>query len=176
MAHCVHIGLVWKFAIGQSTNFCYTSLPSSVMRGTLDPHTDPRLDILAGLPTGVKPGGKNPEIYVNRWNFHILRICIFLTTWPFEDDLQKQKYSMKNNISNLKFWHDFYFENEYIHPHFTHRWWMPKIWSKYTSENIWFSCSRHTLFPIDPQHLWPWNPVFPNGLLPKDVIMDNFLC
>lgn len=35
-------------------------LPSSVMRGTLDPHTDPLRDLLE-CPMGENPGGRKPE-------------------------------------------------------------------------------------------------------------------
>lgn len=35
-------------------------IPSSVMRGTLDPHTDPLRDLLE-CPMGENPGGRKPE-------------------------------------------------------------------------------------------------------------------
>lgn len=35
-------------------------LPSSVMRGTLEPHTDPLRDLLE-CPMGENPGGRKPE-------------------------------------------------------------------------------------------------------------------
>ena len=38
------------------------SLPSSVMRGTLDPQAEPLLDDLDGLLTCINPGGRKSEM------------------------------------------------------------------------------------------------------------------
>lgn len=50
-------------------------LPSSVMRGTLEPQTDPLLDLLE-FPMGENPGGRKPN-YKKNQKPQFLKISFF---------------------------------------------------------------------------------------------------
>ena len=53
-------------------------LPSSVMRGTLEPQTDPLLDLLE-FPMGENPGGRKPNYKKNKKNPIFKNIFFFCT-------------------------------------------------------------------------------------------------
>lgn len=68
-------------------------LPSSVMRGTLEPQTDPLLDLLE-FPMGENPGGRKPN-YKKTQKLPIFKNIIFFLQIPVH-------ISISNILKNLQ--------------------------------------------------------------------------
>lgn len=58
------------------TPYMTVMLPSSVMRGTLEPQTDPLLDLLE-FPMGENPGGRKPNYNQKNQIFKNIIFCTY---------------------------------------------------------------------------------------------------